>query len=188
MCHKKHRWIRGIVSRWGYPILTYRPKMLRIGGGGASVRMARQRTSFSSSSSFWSASSKFMRAARAAAGPEGTPAAGFFSSREMRGFSAAYGAALGWLWKAAVMGRAPASKGVLGFMPSRKSMVCRMEVVLYMLLSTAWRFTQGEITKAGDRWESTWSGPFWASSSRMKIAVLAQNRDLETPSTSWPTA
>src|ERR1039457_4668364 len=162
MCHKKHRWIRGIVSQGGYPILTYRPKMLRIGGGGASVRMARQRVSF------WSASSKFMRAA---AGPEGTPAAGFFSSREMRGFSAAYGAALGWLWKAAVMGRAPASKCVMGFMPSRNSMVRSMEVVLYMLLSTAWRFTQGEITKAGERWESTWSGPFWASSSRMKIAV-----------------
>src|ERR1017187_6173066 len=188
MCHKKHRWIRGIVSQGGYPILTYRPKMLRIGGGGASLRMARQRMSFSSSSSFWSASSKFMRAARAAAGPEGTPAAGFFSSREMRGFSAAYEAALGWLWKAAVMGRAPASKCVMGFMPSRNSMVRSMEVVLYMLLSTAWRFTQGEITKAGERWESTWSGPFWASSSRMKIAVLAQNRDLETPSTSWPTA
>src|ERR1035441_5579284 len=72
MCHKKHRWIRGIVSQGGYPILTYRPKMLRIGGGGASLRMARQRMSFSSSSSFWSASSKFMPAARSG-GPRGHP-------------------------------------------------------------------------------------------------------------------
>src|ERR1035437_3873641 len=126
-------------------MLAHRPKMLRIGGGGASLRMARQRMSFSSLSSFSSASSKFMRAARAAA-----VEAGFFSSREMRGFSAVYGAGLGWLWKAAVMGRAPASKCVMGFNPRRNSMVRSMDVVLYMLLSTAWCFTQGEMTKAGE--------------------------------------
>ena len=30
-----------------------------------------------------------------------------------------------------------------------------IDVVLYMVLSTAWRFTQGEIRKAGERCEST---------------------------------
>ncbi len=76
----------------------------------------------------------------------------------------------------------------MGCKPSRNSMVRSMDVVLYMLLSTAWCFTQGEITNAGERCESTWSGPFCASSSRMKMAVLCQKRDLETPSTSMPTA
>ena len=39
------------------------------------------------------------------------------------------------------MGRAPASKCVMGRRPSINSMVRSMEVVLYMVLSTAWRFT-----------------------------------------------
>ena len=51
-------------------------------------------------------------------------------------------------------------------------MVRSIDVVLYMVLSTAWRLTYGEITNAGERCESTWSGPFCASSSRTKIAVL----------------
>ena len=37
-------------------------------------------------------------------------------------------------------------------------MVRSIEVVLYMVLSTVWRFTKEEITKAGERCESTWSG------------------------------
>ena len=45
------------------------------------------------------------------------------------------------VWNTAVMGRAPASKWVMGCKPRRNSMVRSMEVVLYMVLSTAWRFT-----------------------------------------------
>ena len=67
-------------------------------------------------------------------------------------------------------------------------MVRSMDVVLYMVPSTAWRFTQGEIRNAGERCESTWSGPFCASSSSTQITVDAQKRDFETPSTSMPTA
>ena len=44
-----------------------------------------------------------------------------------------------------------------------------------------------EITHAGERCESTWSGPFCASSSTTKIAVLVQNRDFETASVIMPT-
>ena len=76
-----------------FPNIAYRPKMLRMGGGGASLRIARQRMSFNSLSSFSSAYSKFKCAERAAAAVE----AGFFSTREMRGFAAAYGARLGWV-------------------------------------------------------------------------------------------
>ena len=53
------------------------------------------------------------------------------------------------------MGRAPASKCVIGRSPRISSMVRSIEVVLYMVLSTAWRFTYGEITNAGERCEST---------------------------------
>ena len=67
-------------------------------------------------------------------------------------------------------------------------MVRSIDVVLYMVLSTAPRFAYGEITKAGERCESTWSGPFCASSSSTKIAVVAQKRLCETPSTSIPSA
>ena len=42
------------------------------------------------------------------------------------------------------------------------------------LLSTALRLVNGLTTKHGERWASTWSNPFWASSSRTKIAVLSQ--------------
>src|SRR4030095_1886336 len=34
---------------------------------------------------------------------------------------------------------------------------------------------QGEITSSGERGESTWSGPFWASSSQTKMTVERQN-------------
>src|SRR5262249_5659327 len=129
--------------------------------------------------SIWSASLKFMRLEAAAPGALG----GLRSVSEMRGFSAVYAAGLGAFWKDADMMRDAASNWVIGLSPSISSMVRNMDVVLYMLLSTVCRLTYDEITKPGDRWESTWSAPFWASSSRTKIAVLVQKRDLETPST-----
>ncbi len=107
--------------------------------------------SFISSSSFSSASSKFSRAARAAAGV----AAGFLSSRAIRGFSAVYPAGLGWLRKTVDIARAPASKDVIGRSPKRYSIVRSMDVVLYIVPSTARRFVQDEITKPGERCEST---------------------------------
>ena len=44
------------------------------------------------------------------------------------------------------------------------------------MLYTTWRFTYGEITYAGERCESTWSGPFCASSSSTNSAVEFQKR------------
>ena len=46
----------------------------------------------------------------------------------------------------------------------------------------------GLTTSATTRCASTWSGPFWASSSITKMAVVGQNFDFDTPSTSIPSA
>ena len=40
------------------------------------------------------------------------------------------------------------------------------------------------MARATVRWASTWSEPFWASSSTTKIAMCFQNRLLDSPSTS----
>jgi hypothetical protein len=53
------------------------------------------------------------------------------------------------------MGRAPASKCVIGFNPTISSMVRSIEVVLYIVLSMIPRRVYGESTYAGDRCEST---------------------------------
>ena len=46
----------------------------------------------------------------------------------------------------------------------------------------------GEITSSGERCESTWSGPFCASSSSTKTAVLFQNGDFDSASIIRPSA
>ena len=46
----------------------------------------------------------------------------------------------------------------------------------------------GLIARATVRWASTWSEPFWASSSTTKIAISFQNRLLLSPSTTRPSA
>ncbi len=152
-------------------------RMLRTGGGGASLRMARQRMSFNSSSSISSASSKSMlrRPRRRGRGRGLRSSSGCAASPPVRRRVRAVA------WKAADMGRAPASKCVIGRRPRINSMVRSIEVVLYIVLSTTWRFTYGEITNAGERCESTWSGPFCASSSSTKIAVLRPETSLRDP-------
>jgi hypothetical protein len=56
------------------------------------------------------------------------------------------------------------------------------------VLSSAARFVNGLMTSAGERCESTWSGPFCASSSRTKIADSFQKRLFEMASTNLPRA
>ena len=46
----------------------------------------------------------------------------------------------------------------------------------------------GLIARATVRWASTWSEPFWASSSTTKMAICFQNRLLLSPSTTRPSA
>ena len=59
--------------------------------------------------------------------------------------------------------------------PRISSIVRNMLDVEYIVESTAPRLVYGEMTRATVRWASTWSGPFWASSSTTKIAVSFQN-------------
>ncbi len=75
----------------------------------------------------------------------------------------------------------------MGCNPRIISIVRSTDVWVYIVLSTVRRLTHGETTHAGARWESTWSGPFCASSSMMKIAVSFQKRLFDTASTSIPT-
>ena len=63
-----------------------------------------------------------------------------------------------------------------------------MLTVEYMLLSTALRLTYGLITRPAVRCESTWSGPFCASSSMMKMANALQTLLFVIASTILPTA
>src|SRR4051794_21202166 len=161
-----------------------RTKKLRTGAGGSVPRIARQRISFNSSSSARSASERSILAERAAA----AVVCGFRSSSGHCGSTDTHGAGCGVLSKAAHIGSAAASKCVMGRRPRISSMVRSTEVVLYMLLSITPRRVYGDRTKTGDRWESTWSGPFWASSSRTKIAVCGQNFDFDTASTMSPSA
>jgi hypothetical protein len=67
-------------------------------------------------------------------------------------------------------------------------MVRTNEEVVYMVLSTTPRFTQGDTTRPTVRCASTWSGPFCASSSITKIAVSFQNREWLTACTMSPKA
>ena len=60
----------------------------------------------------------------------------------MRGFSAVYGAGLGWRLERGEHGpRAGIEVRHRAASPRISSMVRSMDVVLYMVLSTAWRFT-----------------------------------------------
>ena len=67
-------------------------------------------------------------------------------------------------------------------------MVRSIDEVLYMVESTACRLMNGLMARATVRWASTWSEPFWASSSTTKMAISFQNRLLQSPSTTCPSA
>src|SRR5262249_35037601 len=56
-----------------------------------------------------------------------------------------------------------------------------MLVVEYIVESTYPCLVYGLMAKATVRWASTWSEPFWASSSTTKTAICRQNRLRETP-------
>ena len=63
-----------------------------------------------------------------------------------------------------------------------------MLVVEYSVLSTYFRFVYGDTTSATERCASTWSGPFWVSSSITNTAVSFQNLLFVTASTTIPSA
>ena len=67
-------------------------------------------------------------------------------------------------------------------------MVRSIDEVLYSVESTECRLMYGLIASATVRWASTWSEPFWASSSTTKMAICFQNRLLLSPSTTRPSA
>src|SRR5262245_59168753 len=104
------------------------------------------------------------------------------------GISCAYAVTSGFAVNEWYIGRAAASNWLIGLRPRISSMVRSMLDVEYMVESTYLRFVYGETTRATDRWASTWSGPFWASSSRTKIAVSFQNLLFVTASTTIPSA
>ena len=62
----------------------------------------------------------------------------------------------------------------MGGRPSNNSMLRSMELVVYRVLSTTRRRLYGLKTRPMVRRASTWSEPFCASSSMMKIAVSFQ--------------
>src|SRR5262249_24088906 len=86
------------------------------------------------------------------------------------------------------IGRAAASNWLIGFRPRINSIVRNMLAVEYIDESTWPRFVYGLTTRATVRWASTWSAPFWASSSTTKMAVSFQNLLLLRPSTTRPSA
>src|SRR5437667_229120 len=81
-----------------------------------------------------------------------------------------------------------ASVTLIGGRPSRSSTVATIALVSYCVESTLPACVYGLISSATVRCASTWSGPFWASSSVTRIIVLAQNLLCETTSTSRPSA
>ena len=77
--------------------------------------------------------------------------------------------------KEANIGRAAASYWLKGESPRISSIVRIMLTVLYWVLSRCFRLVYGLMTRPTVRCASTWSGPFWASSSMTKIAVSGQD-------------
>src|SRR5580704_18871448 len=75
----------------------------------------------------------------------------------------------------AYIGWAAASNWLIGFSPRISSIVRSMLLVEYIVESTWRRFVYGLTTSATVRCASTWSGPFWASSSTTNTAVSGQN-------------
>ncbi len=86
------------------------------------------------------------------------------------------------------IGRAAASYWLSGDRPRINSIVWTMLTVLYCVPSTNFRLVYGLMTRPTVRCASTWSGPFWASSSITKMAVSFQYLPLDTASTSRPSA
>src|SRR4029434_6733066 len=86
------------------------------------------------------------------------------------------------------IGRAAASNWLIGSRPRISSIVRSIDEVLYIVESTLFRVMYGLMARATVRWASTWSEPFWASSSTTKIASFGQNLLRESPSTTRPSA
>src|SRR5438874_7012740 len=86
------------------------------------------------------------------------------------------------------IGRAAASNWLIGGKPRISPIVRNMLAVEYMVESTAPRRVYGDRTRATVRWASTWSGPFWASSSITKTAVSFQNLLFDRASITRPRA
>src|SRR5262249_927083 len=167
------------------PMGRFATARLPAGGGGASGPLiARHRISFSSKSSILSYSLQSIFADRSAPYDFGV----FFAFRSMRARWCRYPDRSGLSVKLSNIGRAAASYWDSGGKPRISSIVRTMLTVLYCVLSTNRRFVYGLTTRPTVRWASTWSGPFWASSSITKIAVCGQSELFDTASTSRPNA
>src|SRR5450759_3874152 len=79
-----------------------------------------------------------------------------------------------------------ASYWLMGGKPRINSIVRSIPDVEYIVWSTDFRFVYGLMSNAIDRCASTWSGPFWASSSRTNIADSFQYLLCEMRSTIIP--
>ena len=95
---------------------------------------------------------------------------------------------MGVLVKQANIGVAPASYWLIGGSPRINSIVRSIPEVEYMVCSTCLRFVYGLMMSAGERCASTWSAPFWASSSRINTADSFQIELFDKCSTNRPTA
>src|SRR5262245_62471463 len=89
----------------------------------------------------------------------------FFASMATSGLTCVYGVSFGVVANERYIGRAAASNWLIGCNPRISSIVRNMLLVEYIDESTWRRFVHGLTTSATVRWASTWSGPFWASSS-----------------------
>src|SRR5262245_19949703 len=113
---------------------------------------------------------------------------GFFASMSTSGLTCVYGLSSGVVAKERYIGRAAASNWLIGCSRRISSIVRNILLVEYIDESTYRRFVLGLTTRATERWQSTWSGPFWASSSITKMAVSFQNLLFDTASTTIPRA